>query len=223
MAEQSRFIVARDALIEQIKRVYDIRPQVLEAVRSVPRHRFVLPKDRDLAYEDTAIPIGYDQTISQPSLVAYMTNALDLTGDERVLEIGTGSGYQAAILGKLAKEVVTIERIKPLADRARKTLQRLGFANIVVHHGDGTLGFPDRALYDAIMVTAAFEKVPPALVKQLKEGGTLVMPVGGRGLQTLMKAKKVKGELVQTELLPVQFVPLIGEAGYKDVSGREEA
>ena len=202
------------ALIENIKKMYGLDQRVIEAARSIPRHLFVPQKLRYQAYEDIALPIDEGQTISQPSLVAFMTNALEIKESDKVLEIGTGSGYQAAILGKLARQVITIERIENLAEKAKKLLKRLGFLNITVICGDGTLGFSEVAPYDAVIVTAAFEKMPPPLLEQLKDGGRLVMPVGGRDVQTLLKITKQGKSYLEKELLPVQFVPLVGEFGY---------
>jgi len=203
-----------EALIKSIEKMYDLDARVIEAISTVPRHYFVPEKLRDQAYEDMALPIGKEQTISQPSLVAFMTNVLEIGESDKVLEIGTGSGYQAAILGKLARQVITIERIERLAEKAKKLLKRLGFLNITVICGDGTLGYPREAPYDAIIVTAAFEKVPPPLLEQLKDGGRLLMPVGGRDLQKLLKITKQGDGFIEKEILPVQFVPLIGEFGY---------
>ena len=174
-----------EALIKSIEKMYDLDARVIEAISTVPRHYFVPEKLRDQAYEDMALPIGKEQTISQPSLVAFMTNVLEIGESDKVLEIGTGSGYQAAILGKAARQVITIERIAGLAEKAEKLLKRLGFLNITVICGDGTLGYPQEAPYDAIIVTAAFEKVPPPLLEQLKDGGRVLMPVGGQDLQKL--------------------------------------
>jgi protein-L-isoaspartate(D-aspartate) O-methyltransferase len=160
-------------------------PRVLDAMRSVPRHRFIPPEHYQYAYTDGPLPIGQGQTISQPYIVALMTQLLGLDGDEYVLEIGTGSGYQAAVLGSLAKQVHTIERHADLAHKARRVLAELGFTNVQVHIGDGSLGLLDFAPYDGIMVTAAAPNVPQALLDQLAERGRLVIPVGSRGGQYL--------------------------------------
>lgn len=202
------------ALTQSIEEMYDLDQRVIKAVREVARHQFVPQKLRDQAYEDMALPIGEDQTISQPSLVAFMTNALEIKESDKVLEVGTGSGYQAAILGKLSEQVITIERIESLAEKARRFLKRLRFLNITVICGDGTLGYPEAAPYDAIIVTAAFEKVPPPLLEQLKDGGRLIMPVGGRDTQTLLKITRQGKSYLEEELFSVQFVPLVGEFGY---------
>ena len=203
-----------EALIKSIEKMYDLDARVIEAISTVPRHYFVPEKLRDQAYEDMALPIGKEQTISQPSLVAFMTNVLETGESDKVLEIGTGSGYQAAILGKAARQVITIERIAGLAEKAEKLLKRSGFLNITVICGDGTLGYPQEAPYDAIIVTAAFEKVPPPLLEQLKDGGRLLMPVGGRDVQKLLKITKQGKNYLEKELISVQFVPLVGEFGY---------
>ena len=214
MSDRTNYKAQHEALIESIEKMYDLNSRVIEVTRSMSRHRFVPQKLRDQAYEDIALPIGEGQTISQPSLVAFMTNALEIKESDKVLEIGTGSGYQAAILGKLARQVITIERIADLAEKAEKLLKRSGFLNITVICGDGTLGYPQEAPYDAIIVTAAFEKVPPPLLEQLKDGGRLLMPVGGQDLQKLLKVIKQGGNYLEKELIPVQFVPLVGEFGY---------
>lgn len=214
MPKQNDYKILQEALIQSIEIMYDLDPRVIEAVGSIPRHKFVPQKLCDQAYEDIALPIGEEQTISQPSLVAFMTNALEIKESDKVLEIGTGSGYQAAILGKLAKQVITIERIENLAKSAKKLLKQLGLLNITVICGDGTLGYSQEAPYDAIIVTAAFEKVPPPLLEQLADGGRLIMPVGGRDLQTLLKITKQGKSYFEKELISVQFVPLVGEFGY---------
>ena len=189
----------------------DIRsPRVLEAMRRVPRHEFVPASLRRSAYEDSPLPIGHDQTISQPYIVAYMTDALDLDGTERVLEIGTGSGYQAAMLGELAKEVYTIEIVVPLADRARQTLKQLGYKNVHVRTGNGYLGWPEQAPFDRVMVTAAPDDVPPALVEQLKVGGLMAIPVGV-GVQELRILRRTASGLETLRTLPVRFVPMTGK------------
>ncbi|TAN58479.1 protein-L-isoaspartate(D-aspartate) O-methyltransferase, partial [Patescibacteria group bacterium] len=207
MINHANYKARQEALIENIEKMYDLDTRVIEAMRSVPRHLFVPQKIRDQSYEDIAFPIGEEQTISQPSLVAFMTDALELKESDKVLEIGTGSGYQAAILGKLAKQVISIERIESLAEIANKLLKRLGFLNITVICGDGSLGNSENAPYDAIIVTAAFGKVPPPLLEQLTDGGRLIMPVGGRDLQTLLKITKQGDGFIEKELVSVQFVP----------------
>jgi len=189
-------------------------PRVLEAFLEVPRHEFVPPNQRLYAYQDGPLPIGLGQTISQPYIVAYMTAQLKLDGEEILLEIGTGSGYQAAILSLLAREVHTIERHPRLAAAAGKTLADLGYDNITIHEGDGTHGLPEYAPYQGIMVTAAAPEVPRPLLEQLVEGGRLIMPVGGRGGQLLQLYKRKGEEFVREDLTPVAFVPLIGEHGW---------
>ena len=193
-------------------------PVVLRAMRAVPREDFVPAEERDLAYEDGPLPIGHGQTISQPYIVAVMTAAARVRPGERVLEIGTGSGYGAAVLSKIAGEVYTIERIEALADSARERLAALGYGNVHVRCGDGTLGWPEHAPYDAIVVTAGGPTVPPALLEQLTPGGRLVMPLGSiQRLQRLVRLTRTGPETyAQDELEPVAFVPLIGEQGWPE-------
>jgi protein-L-isoaspartate(D-aspartate) O-methyltransferase len=179
-------------------------------MRKVPRHLFVPEDLRFNAYDDRPLPIGFEQTISQPYIVAYMTEALDLDPSHTVLEIGTGSGYQAAILGVLAKAVYTIEIVEPLAERARQTLKALGHANVHVRAGNGYLGWPEQAPFDRIMVTAAPDEVPPALVEQLKVGGLMAIPVG-TGVQELRILRKTKTGMETLRTLPVRFVPMTGK------------
>jgi protein-L-isoaspartate(D-aspartate) O-methyltransferase len=201
----------RAAMVEQQLHARDIRsPRVLDAMRRVPRHLFVPEAQRGQAYEDHPLPIGHDQTISQPYIVAFMTQAIDVRATDRVLEIGTGSGYQAAILGELAKEVYTIEIVAPLAERARATLASLGYRNVHVRTGNGYLGWPDRAPFDRIMVTAAPDDVPPALVEQLKTGGLMAIPVGAV-YQELRVLRKTATGLETLATLPVRFVPMTGK------------
>ncbi len=184
-------------------------PRVLAALARVPRERFVPPESEAEAYADRALPLACEQTISQPYMVARMTELLELTGGERVLEIGTGSGYQAAVLAELAVEVFTIERHKPLADSARAMLTELGYTNIHVHHGDGAQGLPQVAPFSAILITAAAAAVPPPLLEQLAEGGRLVAPVGPSGEQMLQVYRKREGKVSVEALFPCRFVPLI--------------
>jgi protein-L-isoaspartate(D-aspartate) O-methyltransferase len=190
--------------------------RVLDAMRSVPRHLFVPAHFRGSSYRDSPLGIGQGQTISQPYIVAYMTEALKLRGDERVLEIGTGSGYQAAILSLLAAEVVTVERFPSLAQEAADSLARLGYGNVRVEVGDGSLGWPEAAPYDAIVVTAASPEVPQPLLDQLAEGGCLVVPVGPRWTQHLVRVWRVGGHFRTETLIGVAFVPLIGKHGWQD-------
>ena len=184
---------------------------VLAAMGRVPRHLFVPRAQRSLAYEDRPLGIGHGQTISQPYIVAFMTEALQLDGDEKVLEIGTGSGYQAAVLGELAAEVFTIEIVAPLAARAEKTLAELGYQNVHVRAGDGYRGWPEHAPFDAIIVTAAPDHVPQPLINQLKVGGRLILPVGD-WLQELVVIDKTSSGTTRRSVLPVRFVPMTGEA-----------
>jgi protein-L-isoaspartate(D-aspartate) O-methyltransferase len=189
--------------------------RVLAAMASLPRHAFLPMPVRDQAYEDHAVPIGFDVTMSQPFVVAWMTEALALEGDERVLEVGTGSGYQAALLGRLAREVYTIERVPVLARRARFTLKALGIDNVHVFVGDGSLGLPLHAPYDGILVTAAAPSVPNELLAQLGRGGRLVVPVGGAGIQSLRLVQRDEdGQLTIADRGGVVFVPLVGERGF---------
>jgi protein-L-isoaspartate(D-aspartate) O-methyltransferase len=187
---------------------------VLEAMRTVPRHRFVPAHMRGSAYRDAPLPIGEGQTISQPYVVGFMTAALQLSGGEKVLEIGTGSGYQAAILACIAREVISVERLPRLADEARRTLAELGYDNVRVVVGDGTQGWPEEAPYDAIMVTAASPKIPEPLLEQLAEGGRLVAPIGPRHTQELVRVRREGDTFHCEDLLGVAFVPLIGEHGW---------
>ena len=190
--------------------------RVLAAMARVPRERFVDPAHRDEAYADRALKIACGQTISQPYIVGLMTEALALSGNERVLEIGTGSGYQAAILGELAREVVSVERHEVLSARAGKLLGELGYSNVTLVVGDGTLGWPAGAPYDRILVTAAAATIPPALFSQLVEGGTLVIPLGPMEHQVLQAIQKVAGAAVARTLSGCRFVPLIGNQGWPE-------
>jgi protein-L-isoaspartate(D-aspartate) O-methyltransferase len=195
----------------------DIRdPRVLEVMARVPRHRFIPPEMRRHAYSDGPLPIGEGQTISQPYIVALMTQLLHLDGSEKVLEIGTGSGYQAAVLGSLAREVYTIERHAPLARRARRILQGLGIHNVFVHIGDGSLGLPDEMPFGAILVTAAAPVVEQVLLDQLEEGGRMVIPVGDMGGQYLERWQRHGDQFHQEVLVPVAFVPLRGRLGWHE-------
>jgi len=183
---------------------------VLRAMDEVPREHFVTPEFSDSAYADQALPIACGQTISQPYVVAYMTEQLEVQPQHRVLEIGTGSGYQAAVLSRLAREVVSIERYRTLADSARERLKTLGFDNVTVIAGDGFSGAPDRAPFDRIIITAAAEKIPDTLVEQLAEGGKMVLPLGPRdGTQHIVKLARTAGGLTRQNLIAVKFVPLL--------------
>lgn len=209
------FEVARAELIEHLStEIKDER--VLAAMRSIPRELFVPSESRHLAYEDRPLPIGCDQTISQPFIIALMTEALELTGKEKVLEVGTGSGYQAAILAKLARFVITTERVPALADTARRVLDKLEYTNIEVHLAEETLGWQREAPYDAIMVTAAAPKVPPDLLAQLVIGGRLVIPVGSRYIQELYKITRGKKKMAVKNLGGCRFVSLIGKGAWEE-------
>jgi protein-L-isoaspartate(D-aspartate) O-methyltransferase len=184
--------------------------RVLEAMRKVPRHEFVPPNLRASAYEDRPLPIGHNQTISQPYIVAVMTDLAEVDAESRVLEVGTGSGYQAAVLAELVAEVYTIEIVEPLAKEAERTLDRLGYRNVHVRHGDGYQGWPAAAPFDAILVTAAAPTVPPALLEQLSVGGRLVIPVGDRAQRLEVHTRTSSGVSVDRSF-PVRFVPMTGE------------
>jgi protein-L-isoaspartate(D-aspartate) O-methyltransferase len=209
------FEVARAELIEHLStEIKDER--VLAAMRSIPRELFVPSESRHLAYEDRPLPIGCDQTISQPFIIALMTEALELTGKEKVLEVGTGSGYQAAILAKLARFVITTERVPALAETARRVLDKLEYTNIEVHLAEETLGWQREAPYDAIMVTAAAPRVPPDLLAQLVIGGRLVIPVGSRYIQELYKITRGKKKTAVKNLGGCRFVSLIGKGAWEE-------
>ncbi len=203
---------ARERMVrEQIanRGVRDAR--VLAAMRKVPRHLFVPSEMQSAAYSDTPLPIGHRQTISQPYIVAFMSEAMELKPQDRVLEIGTGSGYQAAILAELVREVYSIEIVEPLGKEVAARLKDLGYERVKLRIGDGYRGWPEAAPFDAIIVTAAPDHVPPALVEQLREGGRLVLPVG-RFAQDLLRVRRTAKGIVQENLLPVRFVPMVGEA-----------
>ena len=190
--------------------------RVLSAMREVPRHLFVPESYQTAAYNDSPLPIGKGQTISQPYIVAVMTELLRLMPTDKVLEIGSGSGYQAAILGKLAQMVVTVERIPEVAEIARANLARVGITNVTVATGNGTIGYPEGAPFDGILITAATPSVPAPLIDQMSEGGRLVAPVGSRDLQELVRLTR-KGERITRELFGgVVFVPLLGEHGWQE-------
>ena len=192
----------------------NIRNQrVIEAMNQVPRHQFVPPAQRPSAYDDRPLPIGHGQTISQPYVVAFMTEALDPQPGDRVLEIGTGSGYQAAILAGLVKEVWTIEIIEPLARTAEAALKAEGYDNVHVRAGDGYAGWPEQAPFDSIIVTCAPDHVPPALIEQLKDGGRMMIPVGPEGGAQELVLMRKRGESIERDsVLPVRFVPMTGKA-----------
>ena len=185
-------------------------PRVIKAMETVPRHKFLPPEEAPFAYADEPRPIGHGQTISQPYIVAFMTEQLHLKPTDRVLEIGTGSGYQAAVLAEIADSVFTIEIIPELAQEAAKRLKALGYDNVVVKQGDGYNGWPEKAPFDAIIVTAAPPKIPPPLLEQLKNGGTMVLPVG-EYVQELVVVKKSATGMAMQNILPVRFVPMTGK------------
>lgn len=215
----AEFQQSRQLMVSHQLERHGIKDQrTLDAMRRVPRHEFVPPEVRLYAYDDTALPIGEEQTISQPFMVAMMTEALELRGGEKVLEIGTGSGYAAAVLAEIAGEVITVERIKPLADRARKDLERMGYGRVTVICDDGTKGWEKEAPFDGIVVTAGGPKVPESLKQQLKVGGKLVIPVGSAPrFQNLIRVTRTsENEFTEENLGGVLFVPLIGAEGWGD-------
>lgn len=190
--------------------------RVLKVMRKVPRHLFLDESQWFRAYDDMALPIGEGQTISQPYMVAIMTELLELKGDEKVLEIGTGSGYQAAILCELSREVYSIERVQTLSERASNVLRSLGYENIHLRVGDGTLGWPEEAPFDRMIITAACPEIPEPLIDQLSEGGMIVAPIGERFSQVLLRMRKEKGKFIEEYHTPCVFVPLIGKYGWKN-------
>jgi protein-L-isoaspartate(D-aspartate) O-methyltransferase len=200
---------------EQLKRRGIANQRVLDAMREVPRHLFVAPPLRHLAYQDGPLPIGQGQTISQPYIVALMTQLLTLQGEENVLEVGVGSGYQTAILSLLAREVVGLERVPVLAEQAAETLDGLGYDNVTIHVGDGSQGLLDQAPFDAILVAAASPSVPAPLQSQLADGGRLVIPVDDGTGQMLERIQRKGGALHVEPLVPVRFVPLLGKHGFE--------
>jgi protein-L-isoaspartate(D-aspartate) O-methyltransferase len=206
MYEKMRLSMVED----QIERRGVKDDRVLHAMREVPRHEFVPNHLKKYAYADEPLPIGEDQTISQPYIVAYMTEYLRLGEEDIVLEIGTGSGYQAAVLAEIADTVYTIEIVDVLAKRAEKTLERLGYENVLVKRGDGYAGWPEHAPYDAIIITAAPTKIPQPLLEQLKIGGFMILPLGDYSQELVLIEKNIKG-FEQKRLLPVRFVPMTGE------------
>lgn len=216
MEFEDEFVHQREDMVRRQIEERGIRNyRLLEALRKLPRHRFVQPGDEGFAYYDEPIPIGYHQTISQPYIVALMTSLAALEGEETVLEIGTGSGYQAALLSMLAKKVISLERVPELAERARRTIENLGISNVEIHTFDGTAGYALGAPYQAILVTAAAPTVPQPLLDQLADGGRLIIPVGSRSLQQLQVWQRVGQRFDQEDILPVVFVPLLGEYGWK--------
>ncbi len=207
----------RESLVELMADKGVLDKRVLDAMRNVRRHEFVPPNLRSRAYEDVPLSIGEEQTISQPFMVARMTEILKLEGHERVLEIGTGSGYQAAILAQLAQKVFTVERITALAEEAKKKFTKLGYSNIIQRVGDGTLGWKEFAPFDVIMVTAGAPNVPSRLFDQLAEGGKLVIPIGPRRIQDLKLVMKINGRQKIYSEGGCVFVPLIGTEGWKNL------
>ena len=186
--------------------------RIREAMAKVPRHAFLPPDSQDLAYADSALPIGFGQTISQPWIVALMSTQVNVHPHDRILEIGTGSGYQAAVLAQLGAEVYTIEIVQPLAHVAEATLQRLGYQHVHLRTGDGYGGWPEAAPFDGIIITCAPRVVPPPLTAQLKENGRMLIPVGSLGDQDLIIFQKIEGELTELARWPVRFVPMTGKA-----------
>lgn len=210
--EEARFLVMRKRMVKiQIERRGIRERRVLNALMGVPRHLFVPEDLMERAYDDGALPIGEDQTISQPYIVAKMTELLDLKGDETVLEVGTGSGYQAAVLAKLVREVYTIEIVPSLARQAEARLKRMGYGNVSVRLGDGYRGWEEHAPFDAVIVTAAPDHIPPKLVEQLREGGRMVIPVGTVNQHLMLLVKEEDG-VKEEKVIPVRFVPMTGEA-----------
>jgi protein-L-isoaspartate(D-aspartate) O-methyltransferase len=212
---------ARLKMVEEIERLQasvasetgrtELSPRVLEAMREVPRHEFVPEAEREHAYRNRPLPIGHGQTISQPFIVALMTDLLAVKPSDRVLEVGTGSGYQAAVLARLAAHVFSIEIVEPLGRGAAETLARLGYANVTTKIGDGYAGWPEHSPYDGIIVTAAPEHIPGDLIEQLKPGGRMVIPVGGFEQDLRVVNKRPDGTTTTEEIIPVRFVPLIRE------------
>ncbi len=222
-AAEDPFALARQAMVaEQLAGPgrHITNALVLESIGQVPRHEFVPERLRSVAYRDCPLPIGHDQTISQPFIVAFMTEQLEPRSTDRVLEIGTGSGYQAAVLARLVAKVYTVEIIDELARRAAADLKRLGYTNVFVRSGDGYKGWPEAAPFDAIIVTCAPEKVPPALLEQLKEDGRMIIPVGSAWNQELVLLRKHDGKLDRRAVLPVRFVPMTGQAQKPDLKNR---
>ena len=205
-----------DMVLTQLERRGIRDPRILEAMRKVKRHEFVEPAFRDRAYDDTPLPIEEGQTISQPYMVGRMTSLLDIRPTDRILEIGTGSGYQTAVLAELASKVFSVERHLKLLTRARSILDQQGYSNIVLRHGDGTIGWAEFAPYDKIVVTAATPSFPRTLFGQLREGGLMVFPMGEKQFQALMLVERQGNEAITNEVGQVSFVPLIGREGWQN-------
>jgi protein-L-isoaspartate(D-aspartate) O-methyltransferase len=207
-----RYAAPRAEMVATLRRYGIADERVLAVMAEVPRHEFVPERIRSAAYRDRPLPIGHEQTISQPYIVAFMTEQLRLQPDEVVLEIGTGSGYQAAVLSPLVKHIYTIEIVEPLAKRAKGDLARLGYDNVTVRAGDGYRGWTQHAPFDAVIVTCAPEDIPAPLIEQLKDGGRMIIPAGEAGDQKLYLLEKRGGEVERTDVLDVRFVPMTGEA-----------
>lgn len=217
MKQNDQFVKQRENMVrEQIQSRGILDSLVLDAMRAVPRHLFVPPEQRHWAYSDGALRIDMEQTISQPYIVALMTNLLELKGGETVLEVGTGSGYQAAVLARIADQVHSIERHAPLANEARELLASLDVTNVQIHIGDGTLGLPEYAPFQGIIVTAAAPKAPQSLLDQLADEGRLVIPVGGKYSQTLEVWQRRAARFKQKSITAVAFVPLLGDEGWQE-------
>lgn len=211
-AQEKKLFNLREKMVETIQGYGTKNAEVIRAIRKIPRHEFVPDNLKDYAYEDGPLPIGEGQTISQPYIVAYMTDKMQLGRNHRVLEIGTGSGYQAAVLGELVSEVYTIEIHNPLCLRAQEILKKLNYKNIFVKCGDGYLGWPDKAPFDRIILTAAPSKIPQPLIDQLAPNGILIAPVGVDYQELQIIEKDSSGNLHKNTLLPVRFVPMTGKA-----------
>ena len=211
-SQEKKFFNLREKMVETIQGYGTKNSDVIRAIRKIPRHEFVPDAMKDYAYDDGPLPIGEGQTISQPFIVAYMTEKLELKPDHRVLEIGTGSGYQAAVLGEIAREVYSIEIHDPLCKRAQEILKKLDYKNIFVKCGDGYLGWPDKGPFDRIILTAAPAKIPQPLIDQLAPNGILIAPVGVDNQELQILEKDSTGKISKNTLLPVRFVPMTGKA-----------
>lgn len=217
MPTEEDYSTLRDDMVREQLIARDVAaPRVLDVMRRVPRHLFVPERHREEAYADRPLPIGHNQTISQPYITAFMLETLQLSGHEIILEIGTGSGYQTALLAELGAQVYSMERRQALARRAGKLLHELDYDNIEVYHGDGSQGLADMSPYDIIVVSAAVPSIPGTLLAQMRTGARLILPVGSRGRQYLERVWLVDGEYMQERLMRVQFMPLIGKYGFQD-------
>jgi len=213
-AQEMNYKELRNKMVKEQVAARGIKERpVIKAMQKVERHLFVPSQFRHLAYSDSPLPIGFGQTISQPYIVGVMTQLLDINSKSKVLEIGTGSGYQAAILGEICKEVYSIEIVEGLALKAKSTIESLNYDNLFLKWGDGYIGWEEHAPYDAIIVTCSPRKIPQALIDQLVEGGSLVIPIGDKNIKSLVLLKKIDGELVRRDVVPVRFVPMIDEKG----------